>query len=182
MICLLYIESGELKGRKIELVPNANTRYTPGKVRLALVSMLDLKGKKVLELCAGSGVVGFEFLSNGASNVFFVDVSIRSIKTIEKNAKNLNVKDNIKVIKKDARIFLKSAKEKFDIVFMDPPFNLGIVNELLNFVGNVLKEDSILIVEHSKKEKLTPPDYLEVLSSKKYGDVLIDLFKLENIL
>ncbi|ABR30432.1 methyltransferase [Thermosipho melanesiensis] len=178
---MLFIESGIFKGSKIETVPNFKTRYTPGIVRLALVNMLDLNDKKVLDLCAGSGIAGLEFLSNGAGYVTFVDISDRAIKTISKNVKKLNLKEKVNLIKKDARIFLKSIKEKYDIVFMDPPFGLGIVNEILQLICKSLEDDGILIVEHSKREKTTPPDCLEVLKIKNYGDVVIDLYKLKDI-
>ncbi|MBT1248168.1 MULTISPECIES: 16S rRNA (guanine(966)-N(2))-methyltransferase RsmD [unclassified Thermosipho (in: thermotogales)] len=179
---MLYIESGKFKGTKIETVPNVKTRYTPSIVRLALVNMLDLEGKNVLDLCAGSGVVGIEFLSNGAGLVTFVDVSAKSVKTINKNINKINLKEKIKIVKKDARVFLRTSKDKYDIVFMDPPFGLGIVNELLQYTHKVLKINGILVVEHSKREKIIPPDGLEVLKIKRYGDVVIDMYKLKNIL
>ncbi|MBO8160384.1 MAG: 16S rRNA (guanine(966)-N(2))-methyltransferase RsmD [Thermosipho sp. (in: Bacteria)] len=178
---MLLIETGIYKGRRLEMVPDKRTRYTPGKIRMALINMFDFNNKKVVDICAGSGIVGFEFLSNGAKSVHFVETSNKAIRTIKINSQILNVTDKIKIIKRDARIFLRTSKEKYDIVFTDPPFHLGIVNELINNIHKVVSSEGIIIVEHSKKEKLTIPKTLQLITTKKYGDIHIEIFKLNNM-
>jgi len=178
---MLKIETGIFKSRKLEMVPDKRTRYTPSKVRMALVNSIELKDKTILDLCAGSGSVGFEFLSNGAKEVHFVDSSSKAIKTIKTNVKNLNVDNKIKIFRIDARIFLRTNKNKYDIVFTDPPFELGILNEIIKDLSKNIYENGIIIIEHSKREKLCIPNNLEVIKSKKFGDILVDFLKLKNV-
>ncbi|QTA37938.1 16S rRNA (guanine(966)-N(2))-methyltransferase RsmD [Thermosipho ferrireducens] len=174
---MLVIESGKFKGKRIDIVPDKRTRYTTGKVRRALISMFDVSDKEVLELCAGSGITGFEFLSNGAKFVTFVDASEKAIKTIKKNALILGVKESVNIVKIDARIFLKRNTKKFDIVFMDPPYELGIGNELLNLFGNEIWKNSIIVFEHSKYEKVKIPEFLEIIKQKKYGNIILEILR-----
>ncbi|SHH15361.1 16S rRNA (guanine(966)-N(2))-methyltransferase RsmD [Thermosipho atlanticus DSM 15807] len=179
---MLVIETGSFKRKRLEMVPDKRTRYTPGKVRMALVNILNLNNKTVLDLCAGSGIVGFEFLSNGAKYVHFVEISSKAVKTIAANSRILGVEKRIKIFKKDARIFLRTSKNRYEIVFTDPPFELGIVNNLLVNISNIVTKDGIIIVEHSKKEKLSIPDSLELLVTKRFGDIHLDFFRLKNVL
>ncbi|MDK2885608.1 MAG: rRNA (guanine966-N2)-methyltransferase [Thermosipho sp. (in: thermotogales)] len=178
---MLRIETGIFKNRVLEMVPDKRTRYTPNKVRMALVSSLDVKNKIILDLCAGSGIVGFEFLSNGAKEVHFVETSPKAIKTIKENAKKLNVENKIKLFKVDARIFLRTSLIKYDIVFTDPPFGLGILNEIVVKLDKIISEEGIIVIEHSKRETLNIPDNLKIVKSKKFGEIIIDFLKLKNI-
>jgi 16S rRNA (guanine966-N2)-methyltransferase len=178
---MLKIETGFFKNRRLEMVPDKRTRYTPSKVRMALVNSIDLKDKKVLDLCAGSGVVGFEFLSNGAKEVHFVDTSYKSIKTIKTNANILGVEDKINIFKTDARIFLRTNKIKYDVVFTDPPFGLGIIDEIIIDLPKNVHKEGLIIIEHSKKEIPKMPNNLEVIKSKKFGDIIVDFLKLKNV-
>lgn len=169
---MLRIESGELKGKLIKTVPDPRTRYTSAILRRSLINMVEFEGKVCADVCCGSGSVGFEMLSNGAKEVVFVDVSNKAISTVKENAKNLGLDDKIKIYKEDVRRFLESYGSVFDIIYSDPPYELGLVNDIVQRVHNVMHETSIFILQCSKREI---PDenilkFIRVFKIKEYGD------------
>ncbi|ODN30167.1 RsmD family RNA methyltransferase [Fervidobacterium thailandense] len=172
---MLRIETGVLRGKVIETVNDPRTRYTPALVRRSLSSMVDFEGKSCLDLCCGSGVVGFEMLSNGASRVTFVDVSERALITVKRNALKLNVLERVVTKKMDARRFLELTTERFDVIYTDPPYELGLVQEILSRVTNVMHRETLLIVQCSKREKPFQTEVLglKIVKEKDYGDTFL---------
>lgn len=175
---MLKIETGELKGKTIQTVPDSRTRYTSSIIRRALASMVDFEGKYCADICCGSGNVGFEMLSNGANYVIFVDTSQKAVNTVRVNAKNLGIEEKIRVIKEDARRFLETFDGKFDIIYSDPPYELGIVKDIVERVHLIMKDDSIFILQCSKREIPKENDLknLELIKTKEYGDSYLLLF------
>ncbi|MFN6992394.1 MAG: RsmD family RNA methyltransferase [Fervidobacterium sp.] len=176
---MLKIETGELKGKVIQTVPDNRTRYTSSIIRRALASMVDFEGKYCADICCGSGNVGFEMISNGANYVVFVDVSQKAINTVKNNAKNLGVEEKTQVIKDDARRFLEKFDRKFEIIYSDPPYELGIVKDIIERVHLVMKEDSLFILQCSKREipKQTDLKNLKPIKMKEYGDSYLIFFQ-----
>ncbi len=176
----MRVETGIYKGRHISLVNDPRTRYTTSMVKQSIVNMVDFEGKICADLCAGSGAVGIEMLSNGAKKVFFVDVSPRAIKTTSENLKNIGVEsERYEIIKMDIRRFMEKDL-KFDVVFSDPPYNLGIVKELLMNVYKILKDDSIFVLQSSPqelKESLSQIRKLKLLKEKNYGDTVLTIYE-----
>ncbi|WGS65051.1 16S rRNA (guanine(966)-N(2))-methyltransferase RsmD [Marinitoga aeolica] len=163
---MLTIENGDLKGRKINIVSDKRTRYTPANVRRALLNIIDVTGMNSLEIFGGSGVVSFEFISSGAEKATIIETSRKACSTIIKNAKKMKIDNKIKLICSDFRKIVVKLTEKYDIIFMDPPFQMGLAGEALKKISenkNIYDENTIIIVEHSKREKL----------EKKYGDLTI---------
>src|SRR6056297_2657231 len=128
----LSIIAGKFKNQKIQQVEDIRTKYTPSKVKNAIFSILESKrpvqNTTFLDLCAGSGQMGFEALSRGASFVTFVDISDKSIKALKKNVHILGVSEKVRIIKKDMIRFLKKPPGRYDIIFVDPPFNKTLFN------------------------------------------------------
>ena len=176
----MRVTSGELKGRKIFEVKDKRIRETLDKVRESLFNSLrgEIEGKIFYDLYAGSGAVGIEALSNKAKISIFVDKNIFSIRTINENLKNLKLSDRAKIFRMDVIRFLKT-KEciKGDFIFLDPPyeFNLGERTlEILN-LSNIIKEETIILYEHSKRERVS--DNFEIYKSLKIGDTVIDFLR-----
>ncbi|HOO75297.1 MAG: RsmD family RNA methyltransferase [Thermotogae bacterium] len=179
----LKIESGMYKGLSFDTVSDKKTRYTPAQLRRTLMNIFDFSDSKLLEVFGGSGSVSFEIISNGALSSVIIEQNSRSVSTIIKNAKNLNLSDKIKVVKSDYRIAfekLKSDGEKFDYIFADPPFNLNFCNEFLNITDScseIINTGGFIILEHSKHESVE-----KVLKnfihdeSRNYGDIDIEIF------
>ncbi len=131
----------------------------------------------ILDLFAGSGAIGIEFLSRGCKKAYFCDKSHDAIKYVYSNLKKTKLEDNAIVINKEydkALIDLKNLNVKFDIIFLDPPYNLNISKDAINQVleYELLNENGIIIVETDDKEReiesLKNMD-INIYDIRKYG-------------
>jgi 16S rRNA (guanine966-N2)-methyltransferase len=168
----MNIIGGIAKGHKI-YAPD-NIRPTRGKVREALFSMIDVNGKAFLELFAGSGAVGIEALSRGAARVLFVERSRKAVNYIKRNLDKTRLKG--KIINKSVSATLDNLEDKFDFVFMDPPYKTELVMKTLKKIDAVLKKDSIIIVERPSDEEFKYNGF-EIFKSKVYGDTALTFLK-----
>lgn len=139
-----------------------------------MFSMVDVAGKSFLELFCGSAVVSLEALSRGANKAVAVDISKTAVRVAEENAKKLGVE--LKVFCMDFRKFLEKNTERFDVVFLDPPYELGFVEEALKWLAKKCTGETI-VVEKSKREKAFIPKEFEVLKQKIYGDSELIILK-----
>jgi 16S rRNA (guanine(966)-N(2))-methyltransferase RsmD len=177
----LKIESGKFKNITIETVDDRRTRYTPATLRRALMSIFDFSGANFLDFFAGSGIMSFEVLSNGAKSSTMVDISSKAVSSILKNAESLGVLSNIKVIKSDFRKSItKLSAEQFDYIFADPPFNNHYVQEFLKFIDSnisLIRKEGYIIIEKHKNEKIDYiPKNLIREEVRDYGDIEILIF------
>ena len=167
----MQIHSGQYKGRRIKTVKNLPYRPTTSIVRKSLFDILhNISGKSVLDLYAGTGVIGFEASSRGAKQVTFVDSSLRVNSLLKINSANFNY-PKFHFIKQDALSFLNSNK-LYDIIFADTPYNYKLLNELTTKACNCLNTDGIFILESSPREFSTPP-----FKVKEYGDTQLTFWK-----
>lgn len=142
---IVTITSGKYKGRKIS-TPGGNTHPMGSREKLALFNMLtgEIEGALVLDAFAGSGALGIEALSRGASEVIFVDKNAKACEIIRKNLSSLGVESDFKIIKSAvSNIDL----EGFDIVLADPPYDNFDLTEV-NYLTKLLKNGGILILSH----------------------------------
>jgi 16S rRNA (guanine966-N2)-methyltransferase len=168
----MNIIGGIAKGHKI-YAPN-NIRPTSGKVREALFSIIDINGKAFLDLFAGSGAVGIEALSRGASKVVFVERSRKAANYIKKNLEKTNLQGRI--INKSVSATLEKFDDRFDFVFMDPPYKTDLVVKTLKKIDVVLKKDSTIIVERPSNEEFEDNGF-KIVKSKVYGDTSLTFLK-----
>ena len=167
----MQIHSGQYKGRRIKTVKNLPYRPTTSIVRKSLFDILhNISGKSVLDLYAGTGVIGFEASSRGAKQVTFVDSSLRVNSLLKINSTSFNY-PKFHFIKKDALSFLNSNKS-YDIIFADPPYNYNLLNELTSKASNRLNKDGIFVLESSPREFSTTPFKVKV-----YGDTQLTFWK-----
>jgi len=178
---MITIIAGSLRGKAITLPPESITRPVSQKVRAAIFNTLAdrIAGAVVLDLYAGSGAMSLESISRGAQSAVCVDSNSKVITVIKQNIALLSVKDSVEAVKQSADKYLVSQiKERFDIIFADPPYteiNLGVLvraTELLN-------KDGILVVSCSDKTEL--PEMLgkaKILQTKIYGDTQIGYYKI----
>ena len=132
----MKVISGTLKGRNIEGYNIDGTRPTMDRVKESLFAMIqdNIKDNIVLDLFAGSGQLGIEAISNGASLCYFIDHNNEVIKILNKNITNLNIKDKSKVILSDWKKFLNDSANnniKFDLIFVDPPYDYDVYERYL---------------------------------------------------
>ena len=176
----MRIIAGKFKGLNIQTINDASTRPMMSRAREGIFNSLqnDFDDSLVLDLFAGSGSLGIEALSRGASFVTFVDTSTDCKKIIDKNLSDID--QNYTVLVLTVSDYITQSEKKFDIIFYDPPYSL-IVNEInsdLNTIHNLMSENSKLIIHrHKSSEQFVYPEGLELYKEKKYGQSNITILK-----
>jgi len=176
---ILKINAGKFKGHKLST--HKNIRPVTSFVRTAIFNICQnkIENANFLDLFSGSGSIGLEALSRGAKFSTFVDKDLISVKTIKKNIKKLNVQNSTKVIYSDAIEFLKNNHEIFDIISIDPPFEIYIkkpsyINILLNFLKLHINKNSIIFLEEPTYSKRTVNiDTLILKNKRKYSSAFL---------
>lgn len=178
----MRIISGKYKGKKLVGFDIDGTRPTMDRVKESLFAMIqnNIKNSIVLDLFAGSGSLGIESLSNGANECYFVDNNIELIKIIKQNINNINEKVNI--IKNDYKSALENFKNnniKFDLIFLDPPYKMNLINDSLNkiYEYKLLNKDGIIVCEY--ENEIVKNDNFKALKQKKYGSKNIIIYTLK---
>ena len=162
-------------------------RPTSDFLREALFNLLgSLQDKTFLDLFAGSGSVGLEAASRGAQDVYFVEKNKHLVEVIKKNIQTCCLDKNCRIIAGDIEFGLRDLirkKYEFDIIFADPPYNRDLVEETLMFLRkyHVLKEDGVIVIQHSIKENFTEliDDNIYQTDRRKYGDNALTFLKME---
>ena len=181
----MRVIAGAYKGRNLKSPPSLNVRPTSDRLRETLFNVIAprIEDARFLDLCAGSGAIGIEALSRGASHVTFVDRSRRSCTLIESNVALCRVSEEQQEIYcSDAYEFLRQTRaEPWDIIYFDPPYKEDYL-KTLNFVGSntskLLASDGILIAEHHHKNAL--PENVGSLSRVrvlKQGDSSLSFYQ-----
>lgn len=176
----MRIISGRYRGRTI--VPPRNLRARPttdfAKENLfnVLVNLVDFEELDVLDLFSGTGSISYEFASRDARSVTSVEINRVHHNFIRQTAKELGF-DNFYAVNANAFLYLKSCTKQFDMIFSDAPYDLEGSDEVINLVfeRNLLREDGILIFEHSKEQDLSSHEKFWQLRS--YGSVQFSFFK-----
>ncbi len=176
----MRIISGILKGRKIVAPKSLPVRPTTDFAKEALFNLLNnqikIEGAKVLDLCAGTGNISFEFTSRGAVSVISVDAHAGCLKFIKQQADAFQI-NTIHPYKADLFQYLKRVKKSFNIIFADPPYEMEGLEQLPELIlsRKLLEKNGLLIVEHSKKIKFE--EQAGFLFSRKYGNVNFTFFE-----
>ena len=179
----MRIVGGKYRHRIIIYPDDAShTRPTKDRVREAIFSALgDISGARVLDLYAGSGAMGLEALSRGASHATFVDISLVAIKVIKDNISNLKIDNSeYEVIKNrdiNALEFLKQKGEKFDLIILDPPYEEGQYEVIVTKLNNdgLLSENAIIVMEANRPIKLENIDYKKN-KEYHYGEIMVFIY------
>ena len=177
----MRIISGNFKGKKILLPKNKLTRPLKDLTKESIFNIIkhsklldiSLEKSNILDLFSGVGSFGLECLSRGAASVTFLE-SYKEVSTIlKKNIKNLEQQNCTKLIEKDifAENTLKGLDDKFEIIFMDPPYKEKKLTDLLNTIIKLklLKDNGVIIIHRHKKEEDTFPKKFNILMKKNYG-------------
>ena len=175
----MRIITGSARGAVLKTLEGERTRPTAEKVKEAIFSALqfDLEGRSFLDLFAGSGQMGLEALSRGARRAVFIDESREAMDIVKANAKRTGFFEKSHFLVSDYRNYLRKASgsERFDIVFIDPPYALRAVAPTLKSLldADMLKETSIVVCESEEAdvfEKMPEMrERFEVIKNAKYG-------------
>ncbi len=178
----MRVITGSARGRKLKTPENYDIRPTTDNVKESVFNIIqfDIEGRRVLDLFAGTGQMGIECLSRGAAEAVFVDKSRDAVKIIRDNLNTCRLKAT--VVQDDALSFLRSCG-KFDIIFIDPPYDMPIyepVLELINLV-DILSEGGIIICE-ARREKQLPEMTAPYFKRKEYnyGRVKVCIYSKES--
>ena len=177
----MRIISGNFKGKKI-LAPKDNlTRPLKDLTKESIFNIIKhskllntkLENANILDLFSGVGSFGLECLSRGAASVTFLENYKNASSILHKNISNLKQQDNSKIIEKDvfAEKTIKSLKNKFEIIFIDPPYKEKKIIDLLNTIykSKLLNDNGIIIIHRHKKEEDEFPNEFNLIIKKNYG-------------
>lgn len=183
-MCSLRVIAGEAKGRKLRSVPGDTTRPITDRTKESLFNILgsDVVGASMLDMFAGTGSVGIEALSRGASFARFVDNNQFAIKTIKFNLSNTGLESKAEVIKRDAFSYLRSQPDRnFDYVYIAPPQYKSLWKRaLLSLEENQgwLSGDAWVIVQiHPVEYEAISLDTLDEFEQRRYGSTLLVFFE-----
>ncbi len=170
----MIITAGKFKGQKVYAPDEKITRPTLSKVRMSifntLQAIINFNGSSFLDMYAGSGIMGLEALSRGFSTIIAIEKHPKAAQIIKSNFKKFN--PSPKLIIGDSLNITKKCTEKFDVIYIDPPYFSGIYEKSLEAIKNIT--NGIIILEH-----VTDVDFsgFELIKQKKYGDKIITFLK-----
>jgi 16S rRNA (guanine966-N2)-methyltransferase len=171
----MRIIAGAKRGHTIEAPTGRGTRPTSDRVRENIFNILGpVDDANVLDLYAGSGAMGLEALSRGAASAVFVERDQQAVRTIERNLDKLRLRGI--VLRQDAVAALAAEKRKYDLVFVDPPYEMyaDLEPQLARYLPSVLTEDGVVVVETDKRVEPALP--LEERTSRKYGSARVTVY------
>ena len=174
----MNITGGKYNGQKI-IAPDENiTRPTLSKIRMSvfntLYSMINFEGASFLDMYAGSGIMGLEAISRGFEKSVAVEKNKKVYNVIKSNFEKYNKDNDIKLVFGDSLQVCKKLTEKFDVIYIDPPYFSGIYEKSLDVVKSLCK--GIVILEHVT-DVVIAQDF-ELIKQKKYGDKFITFLKI----
>ena len=173
---MLRIITGTAKGKRIETLEGENTRQTSERIKEAMFSSIqfDVENRRVLDLFAGSGQLGLEALSRGAQSVSFVDSERVAMEIVKRNAVATGFFDRCRYIVSDWRNYIRKAsgRDKYDLVFIDPPYSMECsADALLRLSSAGMLEGGAIVVMESGTENIDLESLsdFEIIKSTHYG-------------
>lgn len=175
----MRIITGTARGKKLKALEGNDVRPTSDMVKEALFSIIqfDIPGSSVLDLFCGSGQLGIEALSRGASHCVFVDKSATSIAVTRENVNDAGFVKSSRILNMDSIDYLRTAKSGLDIALLDPPYNCGLIQQALPLLTPKMNDGGIILCEHEKELDL-PEEFGELKQIKryKYGKIAVTTY------
>ena len=178
----MRVITGSARGTRLQAPEGLNTRPTAERVKEALFSIIqfEIEGRRVLDLFAGSGQLGIEALSRGAKRAVFVDSRSDAVQIIKANVKRCHFEDQATILCTDYAAFLSSNKDRFDLVFLDPPYAESFLENALKKITaiDIVADGGIIICERPVEKELSLE--LEGYTRSRdyrYGKVLLCLYR-----
>ena len=180
----MRVITGTARGRRLKELEGKETRPTTDRVKEGLFNIIqfDIEGRRVLDLFAGTGQLGIEALSRGAESAVFVDCRKEAARLVEDNLRLTGLRDKARVVCGDALSFLASAREKYDLIFLDPPYGTGLLEKALSDIVrfDILRQHGIIICESTMEQVL--PEVEEPYSlhrTYRYGRIKLTVYHRE---
>ncbi|WP_109441686.1 16S rRNA (guanine(966)-N(2))-methyltransferase RsmD [Acinetobacter haemolyticus] len=175
----LRIIGGEWKRRVLPFASIEGLRPTPDRVRETLFNWLmwDIQNAQVLDLCSGSGALGFEALSRGAAQVVMIEPNVTQARYLKDNLQLLKTQ-NCRLIISTAQQALNKLTEQFDVVFLDPPYSLDLWQELSTLADPLIKDNAYIYVEADRElSQIQLPASWQKIKETKAGQVRAVLYQ-----
>lgn len=178
----MRVISGKARGIQLKTPEGSVTRPTADRVKEALFSIIqfDLPGARVLDLFGGTGQLGIEALSRGATFAAFVDEGEAACKLIRDNLKRTGFSDQAVVSRSDYALYLRKCSDKFNIVFLDPPYSKDFLEKSLKLITeiDILQSGGIIVAERPVGKEL-PWEFPGYSRSRdyKYGKTLLTIYR-----
>jgi len=180
----MRVITGSARGRVLETLKGDDiVRPTTDKVKEAVFSAIqfEIEGRDFVDVFAGSGQMGIEALSRGAKSAVFLDRSKKAAAVIERNLKVTNLQPFATVITADSLGWLRSTDRLFDIAFLDPPYNTGILQDALPIIAQRMKKTGVIICESALNDKLLQKYYNFTLDRERtYGKIKVSTYRHED--
>ncbi len=176
----MRVITGLARGRRLETLPGDATRPTGEKVKESLFSAIqfDIEGRRVLDLFAGSGQLGIEALSRGASGCVFVDKNTEAVKVIRQNLQHTGLAEKSQVLGTDALSYLTRPGDRFDLVFLDPPYASKMLLQVLEKVAPLVNDGGIIVCEtDDATELLDRIDRFKMTKTYRFGHTLVWVYR-----
>jgi len=185
----MRVLAGALKGRRLVTPRGTTTRPTADQVRIALMDTLAprLPGARLLDLFAGAGGVGLEALSRGAAHATFVERDARALAALRQNVEALGVGAVARPMRGDVAAALGTlarAGERFDLVFLDPPYEAGLVEAALDRLGagDLTTEGAVVVAQHpTKRAPAAAFGCLAAFRTRRFGETTLTFFRHEAV-
>ena len=176
----MRVITGTARGTRLKTLEGLDVRPTTDRVKEGMFSAIqfDIPGARVLDLFAGSGQLGIEALSRGARQAVFVDQSKESLAVVRDNLKKCGFADNSETYQKTAESYIRSARGMFDLIFLDPPYRMEILEKVIPQLEPLLTPGGKIIAEHENNLKL--PEKISNLLLQKdyfYGKIVVSVYE-----
>ena len=176
----MRIITGKAKGKVLTAPEGLETRPTLDRVKEALFGSIqfEVEGAMFLDLFAGSGQMGIEALSRGARFCVFVDSSRQAQDVVRENLAHTGFAGQARIAAMDSLGFLATAAEQFDIAFLDPPYNQGLLPKALPMLAPKMTPGGVILCEHQKGEELpeTAGEF-KIYRTYRYGKVMVTAYR-----
>ncbi len=181
---MMRVITGKARGARLKTLEGLTTRPTAEKAKEAIFSSLFdfVEGKNVLDLFAGSGQMGIEALSRGAKHATFVEQDKKAVQIVKENLENTKLEKQATVAMNDAFAFLKSNFKIYDLVFLDPPYNKGLVVSALEMLSDeqAVADDGIIVCESDDKDVIPESvGCFKMYKQSYYSRTVISYFAME---
>ena len=176
----MRIITGTARGRRLQTLPGEGTRPTTDKVKEGVFSAIqfDIEGRRVLDLFAGSGQMGLEALSRGAVRAVMVDSNPKAAEVIRQNCQSCGLQSQSVVLCTDAMGFCGGCQDEFDIIFLDPPYGVGLLQQILPLAAKRLSSYGMLVCEHPLGEPMPERvDEISIYRTYRYGKTAVTIYR-----
>ena len=177
----MRIISGRKRGHKLLEFEGEDVRPTTDRVKESVFNLIQgfVPDAVCLDMFAGSGALSFEAISRGAQKAVCIDSDKRSIDIIKKNALSLGFLEDCDIVNMSCFDYVERTTEKFDIVFLDPPYNKNFIEPVLDALikNDVLNKDGIIVLESDGTDFHDEFEGLDIYRQRKYGRTYITIYK-----